>query len=57
MIEEYEDILAAYDRALHLNRIAGRKQYVVTGTVDGWAVRQLAELLGQPKFPISKTVH
>lgn len=40
MIEEYTDMRVAYDRAKHLNKIAGRNEYFLTATTDGWAVRR-----------------
>lgn len=59
--EEYEDFVVAHERAKDLNRIAGRKEYVVTGAVDGFAVRRLSELLGTPKqvWPpaVSRALH
>ena len=43
MIEEYTDLREAYDRAKQLNKVAGRKEYVITASTDGWAVRRWAE--------------
>lgn len=41
-METYVDMLEAYDRVKHLNRICGRREYTVTGSVDGqWMVRRM----------------
>lgn len=42
MIEEYEDLGAAWDRAKALNEIAGRREYMVHGSIGGWIVRRHA---------------
>lgn len=62
MIEEYKDMREAYERAKHLNRIVGRREYVITATTDGWAVRRWVEwdrafLTWRRDFYLTQLVH
>jgi hypothetical protein len=44
-MEIYDDAYVAHDRAKHLNTVAGRREYCMTGMVDGkWAVRRFVEI-------------
>lgn len=39
--EVYEDMWEAYGRAKDLNKVSGRREYMIHVTVDGsWAVRR-----------------
>lgn len=48
-METYEDMLVAHERVKHLNRICGRREYVLTGSTSGhWIVRRM--LTWDPAF-------
>ncbi len=51
MVEPYGDLRGAYARAEWLNKIEGRRAYVVTGAADGWAVRRVLPTPQKPPAP------